>query len=554
MEEQLTIFENLGNFKLTKDICMRRMIFYSILSSIIFLLGGKPDIIKKKPNIIIILADDMGYSDIGCFGSEIRTPNLDFLAKNGLRLTQFYNAARCCPTRASLLTGLYQQQAGIGEMVNDRKIPGYRGFLNDSCITIAEVLKQAGYRTYMTGKWHVGEGRPHWPLDRGFDRFFGLINGGTSHFEIINYRPNSGITLALDNDSVAAPPAYYSTDAFTDYALRFLDQNKDSGNPFFLYLAYQAPHWPLHALAADIAKYRELYRIGWDKIREERFLKMKQLGIVDTHTKLSPVPPRMGNWDTIPSAQKEIWQEKMAVYAAMIDRMDQNIGRLLSKLRELQEDKNTLIIFLSDNGGSPEAIRGQGFKEKILEASKMSSSNPGSFTAYELPGAVVSNTPWRLYKAVVHEGGISTPFIAWFPKMIKPGVLRNEPAHIIDLMPTCIDIGGGSYPKTYKDIPVKPVEGMSLLPLFQGKPWTGHDAIFFEHFGNKAVRQGEWKLVSLFQRNTWELYNIKNDRSELNDLSGQNPEKMKAMIALYESWATRTGVIPFEKRQEQRGD
>jgi arylsulfatase len=508
---------------------------------------------QKRPNIIIIMADDMGYSDIGCFGSEIHTPNLDMLAKNGLRITQFYNASRCCPTRASLLTGLYQHQAGIGEMVNDRHLPGYRGFLTDSCVTIAEVLRQAGYRTYMTGKWHVGERRPHWPLDRGFDRYFGLINGATSHFQILNYRPNSRITLALNNDSVAAPADYYSSDAFTDYALRFLDEDKNSKKPFFLYLAFQAPHWPLHARAADIAKYKDRYAGGWDKVRAERFEQMKQLGILDNQARLSPTPPRMGNWDTIAEKQKLNWQDKMAVYAAMIDRMDQNIGRLLHKLNQLGADKNTLIIFLSDNGGSPETITGPGFNTEILAAAQKAASDPSSFTSYELPGAVVSNTPFRMYKAYVHEGGVSTPFIAWFPSMIKAGQIKAGPALIIDLMPTCVDLAGAKYRQTFGANLIQPMEGISLVPLFRGKNWKGHDAIFFEHFGRCAVRMGDWKIV-LNMRKNWELYNIKEDRSELNDLSNEYPDKLKILRAAYESWAERTRVIPFEKRQQQQAD
>lgn len=501
--------------------------------------------LKKKPNIVIILADDMGYSDIGCFGSEIETPQLDGLAKEGLRMTQFYNAARCCPTRASLLTGVYQHQAGVGHMVNERPIPAYRGYLAENCVTIAEALKEGGYHTYMAGKWHVGEKRPHWPLDRGFDHYFGLINGANSYFEMRPYRPKQKLTIALDNEPYEPKEGYYATDAYTDYAMKWLDENKGSGKPFFLYLAYQAPHWPLHALKADIEKYKDRYKVGWDKIREERFSRMREIGILDKNAKLSERNAKVPAWETVSEAEKERWADKMAVYAAMVDRMDQNIGRLRKKLQEMGEDKNTMILFLSDNGGSYERIGGQSFTPEINTASMLPASDPASFTAYEFPGANVSNTPFRYFKRFVYEGGIATPFVAYFPGLVKAGLTNNQPAHITDIMATCLDVAGVSYPKTYKGHDITPAEGTSLTSLFQGKKWKRQDAIFFEHEGNRAVRQGEWKIVSEYPANKWQLYNIEKDRSELTDLSARYPKKVAELAALYDAWAKRAGVVPF---------
>jgi arylsulfatase len=533
---------------------MKRIAFNLLVAATTILLLSEIPPQKKKPNIIIILADDMGYSDIGCFGSEIHTPHLDELAKKGLRLTQFYNASRCCPSRASLLTGLYQHQAGVGDMVNTRPQPAYQGYLNQSCVTIAEALKTGGYQTFMTGKWHVGEKPPHWPLDRGFDHYFGLINGANGYFSLRPYRPRQKLTIALDNEPYQPEKGYYSTDAYTSYALEFLDGNKGTGKPFFLYLAFQSPHWPLHALPEDIAKYRGKYKQGWDAIRQQRFQRMKQSGILRKNAMLSPRDEHVPDWNAVPEKEKEVWEEKMTVYAAMIDRMDQNIGRLQQKLKEMGEDKNTLILFLSDNGGSYEDIDGPGFTPEILAASKKPASDSSSFTAYEYPGANVSNTPFRYYKHMVYEGGIASPFIAWFPGFIPQGQFNNQPAHVIDIMATCLDIAGVSYPASYNNQSILPTEGISLLPLLKGNYWKGHDAIFFEHEGNRAVRQGEWKLVSNYPENKWRLYNMNTDRSEINDVSTGHPQKVKELSALYVNWANHVGVIPFEQIDKGKSD
>ncbi len=500
---------------------------------------------SKKPNIIVILADDMGYSDIGCFGSEIQTPNLDALGRKGLRMSQFYNASRCCPTRASLLTGLYQHQAGVGEMVNNRNLPAYQGYLNKQCVTIAEALRDGGYTTLMAGKWHVGTAKEHWPRQRGFDRYYGLIDGASSYFSFTPYRPGQKLTLALDDQPTDPGAGFYATNAYTDYALKFISENPTTQKPFFLYLAYTAPHWPLHALPEDIARYKGKYDKGWDILREERFRRLKEEGIIDQNTKLSPRDPHVPAWETVPEDEKSAWKDKMSVYAAMVDRMDQNIGRLLGKLKETGDDKNTMILFLSDNGASHESIGGAAFTEDIAAASKKPASDPSSFTAYGMPGANLSNTPFRLFKHWEYEGGNATPFIAYYPAMIKSGKIDHRPAHIIDIMATCLELAGVKYPREYKGHSITPSDGVSLLPVFKGASWKGHDALYFEHVGNRAVRQGSWKLVSNYQEDQWHLYNVENDRSELLDLAAGKPEKVTEMIKLYDEWAKRAGVIPY---------
>jgi arylsulfatase len=507
----------------------------------------------KKPNIIIILADDMGYSDIGCFGSDIQTPNINALARSGLVMTQFYNASRCCPSRASLLTGLYQHQAGVGDMVDPRPQPSYQGYLSNNCVTIAEALKAGGYNTYMAGKWHVGTAPAHWPVKRGFDHYFGLIDGASSYFHPTDpYRPNQKLTIALDDKPFTPGANWYSTNAYADYAVKYIHENQSTGKPFFLYMAFTSPHWPLHALPGDIARYKGRYKEkGWDKLREERLAKMKELGIISQDTKLSPRDKHVPEWSSLTDAQKVDWDDKMAVYAAMIDRMDQNIGRIREALRQTGQENNTLIMFLSDNGASHEETRGRGFLPEIDSANRRPASDPSSFTSYGFWGANVSNTPMRMFKHWEYEGGTATPFIVSWPVVIGKHRQNDHPAHLIDLMATCLDAAGVSYPKTYRGNTITPTEGISLLPLLKGKPWKGHDALFFEHEGGRAVRQGDWKLVSEYPINQWQLYNIKTDRNELNDLAAQYPDRVKAMAALYQHWADTHGVLPFETIQRK---
>ncbi|WP_187262660.1 arylsulfatase [Pontibacter beigongshangensis] len=526
----------------------KRLFNLSLIFATGLLLSQTP--VSKKPNIIIILADDMGFSDLGSFGSEISTPNLDAMAEGGLKMTNFYNTSRCCPTRASLLTGLYPHQAGVGHMVNEREHPSYRGMLSDQCVTIAEVLQDNGYTTLMTGKWHLNARPEQWPVKRGFDRYFGLLDGANSYFGNRPYRPNQKLTYALDNKEYTPGEGFYATDAYTDFAIQFIEENKAKDKPFFLYLAYTAPHWPLHAMQEDIAKYKGKYLKGWDKLREERFKRMQALGVISKKEQLSPRDEEVPAWDSLTEEEKLKWDEKMAVYAAMVDRMDQNIGKLRAKLKEMGADKNTIIMFLSDNGGSYENIGGPSFTQEIQEANKKPASDPTSFTAYEFEGANVSNTPFRKFKRWEHEGGIATPFIAYYPGMMKGGNVNHQPAHVIDLMTTSLELAGAKYPTNYNGNSIKPMEGKSLVPLLKGQKWAGHKELFFEHEGNRAVRQGDWKIVSVFPENKWALYNLATDRSELNDLSSKHPEKVKELAKLYDAWAKHANVVPFAEVQE----
>jgi arylsulfatase len=489
---------------------------------------------RRRPNIILIMADDMGFSDIAPYGSEIATPNLDRLARGGVRFTHFYNTARCCPTRSSLLTGLYPHQTGVGHMVADRGTPAYQGYLNDRCVTIAEALRPAGYHTMMSGKWHVGEKRPHWPTDRGFERYFGLISGAANY-----WKPEPERQMALGDQPFRPDPdkPFYMTDAFTEYALKWLSEFGGRQQPFFLYLAYTCPHWPLHAWPEDIAKYRGKYMKGWDALRRERHARQLELGIVERRWPLTPRDSLVPAWDDV--TDKDARDLRMAVYAAQIDRMDRNIGRVLAKVKELGQQDNTLILFLSDNGGcAEENIRGE------------TQAPPGpadSFTSYGRPWANASNTPFRLYKHWVHEGGIATPLVAYWPAVIKQGSrLCHDTGHLIDIMATCLDVAGARYPDTYNGKPITPLEGQSLLPLLEGRRRPGHDALYWEHEGNRAVRQGKWKLVSRHP-DRWELYDLEADRTELNNLAENQPARLSEMTERYERWAAKCGVVPWGK-------
>ncbi len=500
--------------------------------------GQYRESMANKPNIILIMADDMGFSDIGCYGGEINTPNIDRLAAGGLRFTQFYNNSICVPTRASLLTGLYSQQVGVYK--NSAQV--YK-----NCITLAEMLKSADYRTLMTGKWHAQQ----IPVERGFDRYFGLCDGCCNFFNPGPRRPGEpepGRKLtsygyprrwAVDDKEyqpyTVTDKDFYTTDAFTDYALQYLEQYKDENKPFFLYLAYTAPHYPLHALKEDIAKYRGKYMIGWDELRRRRLERMKEIGIISQDLLLPERDEIVTAWEDV--VNKDAWDLTMAVYAAMIDRMDQNIGRILTKIHDMGEEENTLVLFLSDNGGC------------AGEANYTPDIPPGSVESYrsvDPPWANASNTPFRKYKVWDHEGGICTPFIAYWPRVIKQsGQLTGQIGHIIDIMATFVDISGADYPSVYNDQNVLPPEGKSLLPVFEGKQREGHEVLYWQISPGKnhAVRQGDWKLVTVSDNVPGELYNLKTDRTESHDLSSQYPEKVKKMEQFYQSWADKVGIL-----------
>ncbi|WP_028550709.1 arylsulfatase [Paenibacillus sp. UNC451MF] len=512
-----------------------------------------------KPNVLLIMNDDMGYSDLGCYGGEIDTPNLNRLAASGIRFTQFYNTARCSPSRASLLTGLHPHQTGIGVLVDDDGPEGYPGNLNKSCMTIAEVLKEDGYRTYMSGKWHIAHNidtpNDTWPLQRGFDRFYGTLAGSGNY-----YYP---WTLTRDNDDIrheALQTDYYYTDAISEQAVQFINQHTQEypDTPFFQYVAYTAPHWPLHAGEEDIAKYLGRFDQGWDQLREERLQRMIDMGIIDPDWKLSERDPGLPEWDQI---EHKDWQlRRMEVYAAQIDRMDRGIGHILQALEQTGQLDNTIIFFLADNGGCAEEIKptppekvvkNRGYTKTGEEVAYGNRPDimPGSehtFQSYGLSWANVSNTPFRLYKHWVHEGGISTPFIVHWPQGIKAtGEFRHTPCQLTDVMATVLEITGAVYPSSYRGNDILPMEGQSMMPVFASDCWE-RAPLFWEHEGNAAVREGKWKLVKKYP-NEWELFNMEQDRTETDDLSKQHTDRVLMMSEQYEIWAKRCGVKPREK-------
>ncbi len=500
-----------------------------------------------RPNIIVIMADDMGYSDLGCFGSEIQTPHLDALARDGLRLTQFYNTGRCCPTRAALLTGLYQHQAGIGHMVGDDKLPGYRGKLNEQSVTIAQVLKPAGYTNLMTGKWHVGSAQGHWPLDRGFDRYFGTPSGGGVYFkEALTIRTN--VFFVEGDRRIDFPEGGYVTDMFSDRAIEYVKDAAAQSKPFFLYLSHIAPHWPLQAKPLDIEKYKGKYDAGYDAIREARHAKQVEMGLLDKQWKLSGPPSGMKPWAQQSAEKKKDLAHRMEIYAAQIDSIDQNIGKLVAALKEAKVFDNTLILFFSDNGCSAEGGPGGFSRGKPGAAS-------GTGLSYDSAGlewATVCNTPLRRHKTTVHEGGIASPFIAHWPKGItRKGAIDHQPAHVMDIMATCLELSGADYPKTAGGHAIYPVEGSSLVPLLSGKPVERSQPLCWEHEGNQAIREGAWKLVRAHGQ-PWELYNLAEDRTELNNLAANEATRVADMKAKYEAWMKRVNALPWGEVQRAR--
>lgn len=505
---------------------------------------------EKRPNIVLIMVDDMGYSDIGCYGGEIPTPNIDKLAQAGVRFTHFCNTGRSCPSRASLLTGLYPHQAGIGAMSEDpyntkrfakcpedRGVPGYRGFLNRNSVTIAEVLKEAGYHTYMVGKWHVGmHGQEKWPLQRGFERYYGILSGASSYL-----KPQGDRNLTLDNTSLPAPEQpYYTTDAFTDYALDFLESQTDE-NPFFLYVAYNAPHWPLHAKNEDIRKFVGKYKKGWQKIREARWKRMVKMGLVDKKWGLAQWEAR--DWNELTEEEKTEMDRRMAVYAAQVHCMDYNVGRITKYLEEKGQLENTLIVFLSDNGAcaEPHTEKGSGTVDLI------NAENEVWRPSYGLPWAQVSNTPYRKYKVRAYEGGTNTPFIISWPAKYKSykGELRHNRAFLPDIMATFIETAQTRYPVTYHGgKAIKPLQGTSLIPALRNPEIVLHEYIFGEHFDNCVVWWKNWKAVKDQNSKEWELFDIEKDRTERVNLSFDYPDILHRMTDKWKEWAEKSNVYP----------
>ena len=553
--------------------------------------AAAPGAEARQPNIIVILSDDMGYSDIGCYGGIIETPNLDALAENGLRYTQFYNTARSCPSRASLLTGLHPHQAGMGHMTDDRGEEGYRGEINDRCVTIAEALRPAGYSTMAVGKWHVSRSmtldgpKYNWPLQRGFDRFYGTIMGGGSFYDPATLcRGNEFITP--ENDPYYKPETFYYTDAIADNAVMMLnDHFRDNGDsPFFMYMAFTAAHWPMQLPEEEVEPYYGRFDEGWDELRRRKYDDMAARGLISPEWALSH-DPSVGSWDD--ERHKEFETRCMEVYAGMVTRMDRNVGKVVETLRRTGRLDNTIIIYLQDNGGCAEPMQRNRdpYTVSVPEGADMSPMGPDelqtrlipfktrdgrpvwqgrvragggdTYIGYGKKWAHLSNTPFREYKHWVHEGGIATPLIVHWPEGIAPkGEARHRPGQLMDIMATCLDVSGAEYPSERNGRPVTPCEGVSLAPSFIRDDPGNERYLFWEHEGNRAVRSGRWKLVFKGDNNMtediplekWELYDMATDRTETRDLAAEYPEKVKEMAARWDQFALRCDVKPWPRQ------
>lgn len=506
-----------------------------------------------RPNIILILMDDMGFADLGMMGSMIQTPHIDQLAKNGLFYHQFYNNGRCCPSRASLLTGRHAHAAGMGWMtVSDLGHPGYRGDLNQQSITIAQALQKNSYACYMAGKWHLthraymqeGGSQHNWPIQRGFDRFYGHLSGAGGYFDMP--------TMLSDNHWIDSLPSdFYLTQAVSDSSIQFvsshLAQNQDQ--PFFLYLAYYAPHRPLQALETDIARYRGKFMLGWDSLRLQKWKRMRALGVLDSSCRVSPRDPQVPPWESLSEEEKRTEDARMAIYAAQIDRADQGIGRLLEVLEAHGALDNSLIFFLSDNGGEnydpgPPLNMGDLDTLGIQKA-----TNHG----YGRPWANASNSPFRYFKTQVHEGGISTPLIVHWPAhILTAGNMVQQIGHVIDIFPTILEATHTAYPDRIKGQSTHPLHGKSLFPTFRGNTFD-RGPLFFEHNTNRAIRDGNFKLVALSNPRQpdsihWELYDMASDRSETQNLAGKFPQKVNELSKKWDLWATENQVYPLDSR------
>ena len=573
--------------------CVSRLLGVSTAMTMLSFSSAASAAAPPRPNVLLILADDLGFSDIGCYGSEIHTPNIDALAAEGLKFTQFHNGSRCCPSRASLLTGLYAQQTGVGLMTGNDHQPGYTGSLNDHCVTLAQVLHSAGYQTFMAGKWHVGDDQV--PTDRGFDDFYGFFSGYT----VNSYNPFQMIRLPAGSPTHKYPVGqFYATDAITDYAVDFVDkgrdQQKQTGKPWFLYLAYQAAHFPLEAPEEEVQKYVPTYLKGWDAIRQERLARLKQLGVLPPESVLSPrslIPrPQTARRDGLDTDTNPAWDSldhdhqvdlayRMAIYAAMVTHMDAGIGRVIADLKAHHDLDNTLVFFLSDNGACAEwapygfdarlqmptgdGTRGDGHGYNgdssvrpvlhtgaaLAQMGQRVSGMTG--IGYGSGWANACNTPFRMYKHYAHEGGIATPLVVRWPAGFDgKGEFRQQVGDVIDFMPTLVELAGASYPKQVNGHPIDPMEGRSLVPAFSDKP-IDRDALFWEHEDNKAVRVGDLKLVQLAGEK-WELYDLSKDREELHDLSAEMPDKAKQLQAMWDAWAWRVHVYPKPSDRPRR--
>jgi arylsulfatase len=520
----------------------------------------------QRPNVLLIVADDMGFSDIGCYGGEIETPNIDRLAASGVRFSQFYNTARCSPSRASLLTGLHPHQTGVGILTKDDRPHGYAGSLNERCVTVAEILAEAGYATCLAGKWHLASNirQPNdaWPTRRGFERFYGTLAGSCSYFQ------PASLTRGETNVEAEATqqPDFYYTDAITQEACAFVREHTETKaeQPLFLYAAYTAPHWPLQARDDDMAKYKGRYDEGWDILRERRMQRLRDSGLLGDAVDTAERDPDEPAWD---DAEHKAWQaRRMETYAAQVYRMDQGIGSILASLEAAGRLDNTLVFFLSDNGACAEVLPLDGSAEAFIarrpDLARLKPRNgqalrvgnqadifPGTENTYASYGrawANLSNTPFRQYKRWTHEGGIATPLIVHWPAGgLQVGDVVREPFQLTDVLPTILEAVQVSYPLRHKGTDLPPCDGVSLLPSLRGGEATEH-ALFWEHTGNAAMRRGRWKLVREYPH-PWELYDMQTDRAERDDLALQQPALVQELRMAWNAWAERVGVVPWEQ-------
>lgn len=527
-----------------------------------------------RPNILLIMADDLGYTDLGSYGSEIATPNLDSLADSGVKMTQFYASPFCSPTRAMLMSGTDNHLVGFGDMAElmlpeQRGKPGYEGYLNERVVPMAQVLRDAGYRTLMTGKWHLGVPEQYSPAARGFERSYALVHGGSSHWSdgagivaIDPAKPPKAI-YRENGEEVTLPKDFFSSDFFTSKLIEYIEADKDSGKPFFAYLAFTAPHWPLHAHDADIAKHEQRYKDGYDALRRERLERMKTLGLVAADTPVFEGHPSWPKWDSLSAEEKASESKRMAVYAAMVDNMDRNIGRMLDYLKKNGQLDNTFIFFLSDNGADGNSVydvaRTREWIHKDMDNSIAHIGKSGSYAEYGPGWAQVGSTPFRMFKSFMYEGGIAVPAIAWGPG-VQGGTVKSAVAHVTDIAPTLFELAGTRHPGTeYQGKPVLPLRGASMLPLLQGREQVVHGAdkvIGWELGGRKALRKGDWKIVSAnapWGTGGWELFNVAEDRSESRNLAAANPQKLGELLVAWRDYVRETGTLEIPNLANRPG-
>jgi arylsulfatase len=498
-----------------------------------------------KPNFVVILVDDVGFADFSCYGGAIPTPNIDKLAQNGVRMSQMYNCARSCPTRASLLTGLYPQQAGVGDMTADlskESSYSYQGYLNNNCVTLAEVMNSNGYFTAMVGKWHVGQAKGVTPKSRGFMRSLNAPAGGF-------YFADSKATLFIDgkkieNNDERLPKNWYSTDLWTQFGLQFIDEAINNKKPFMLYLAHNAAHFPLQAPKEDIDRYKGKFSKGWDILRQECYQRQLEFNLLGKPFALTKRNPKIPKWNDLDALQKQQSERIMEIYATVMDKLDQSIGRLVSELKAKEVYDNTVIILLSDNGGNAEGKTVFG---------TYSGENPGSIGSTVFLGqawAETSDTPFFLYKHHTHEGGIAAPCIISYPKGIptsQNGMIIHQSGHVIDIMATLVGMSGAKYPKKFNGHDITPMQGINLFPACKGETIVRKEPIFWEHEGNVALRDGKWKLVKENKESTFQLYDMENDRTEVNDLSRNEPKILAEMMKKYKMMYKKVGAMPIKK-------